>query len=285
MECFFGALYGGFPLTPINLVAGSDAIAYALDHAEARVPLVDEPRFRIWKEVAPVGSTALRAETAIESPTRRPGLLPELVAADDALLMRTSGTTGHSKGVVHTQASLLAGGWKTAVAHALASEDRALCTLPIFHVNGLCVTVIASLLSVAAVAMAPGFLRVNSGLSARNWKPSGFPPCQPLSRLSSMDGTHWKRGPGTGFASPVQRPLRRCRTFRPLSGDLFGIPIVETMGLTETAAQILSNPLPPRKRKVGSPGIAVRNETAILSRDLRALSPGQEGEIVVRARM
>jgi len=33
----------------------------------------------------------------------------------------------------------------------------------------------------------------------------------------------------------------------------FGVPIIETMGLTETAAQILSNPLPPGTRKIGSP--------------------------------
>src|SRR5690606_41699245 len=54
------------------------------------------------------------------------------------------------------------------------------------------------------------------------------------------------------------------------------------MGLTETAAQILSNPLPPGQRKIGSPGRAVGNQVAILSPDLRPLPPGAEGEIAVR---
>ena len=58
----------------------------------------------------------------------------------------------------------------------------------------------------------------------------------------------------------------------------FGIPIVETMGLTETAAQILSNPLPPAPRKIGSPGIAYGNEVAILSPDLTPCPVGEEGE-------
>lgn len=63
----------------------------------------------------------------------------------------------------------------------------------------------------------------------------------------------------------------------------FGIPIIETMGLTETAAQILSNPLPQNgTRKVGSPGRAVGNEVVILSPDLQPVSPGTEGEIAVR---
>ena len=62
----------------------------------------------------------------------------------------------------------------------------------------------------------------------------------------------------------------------------FNVPIVETMGLTETAAQMLSNPLPPGTRKIGSPGIPIGNETAILSKDLQIVTDGSEGEIAVR---
>ena len=35
------------------------------------------------------------------------------------------------------------------------------------------------------------------------------------------------------------------------------------MGLTETGAQILSNPMPPALRRIGSPGVAVGNEIMI----------------------
>ena len=62
----------------------------------------------------------------------------------------------------------------------------------------------------------------------------------------------------------------------------FNIPIIETMGLTETGAQILSNPLPPAQRKIGSPGIGFGNEIAIADRDLNLLGPNIEGEILVR---
>ncbi|MDT8328671.1 MAG: AMP-binding protein, partial [Roseovarius sp.] len=62
----------------------------------------------------------------------------------------------------------------------------------------------------------------------------------------------------------------------------FDVPIIETMGLTETAAQILSNPLPPGVRKIGSPGVAYGNEVAILGADLRPCPPEVEGEIAIR---
>jgi acyl-CoA synthetase (AMP-forming)/AMP-acid ligase II len=54
------------------------------------------------------------------------------------------------------------------------------------------------------------------------------------------------------------------------------------MGLTETAPQILSNPLPPGTRKIGSPGHAWGNEVAILSPALTPVGPEVEGEIAVR---
>jgi len=60
------------------------------------------------------------------------------------------------------------------------------------------------------------------------------------------------------------------------------MPIIETMGLTETAAQILSNPLPPGVRKIGSPGIAYGNEVCIFDATQKPCATGVEGEIAVR---
>ncbi len=64
--------------------------------------------------------------------------------------------------------------------------------------------------------------------------------------------------------------------------DRFGIPIIETMGLTEAGAQILSNPMPPATRRIGSPGIAVGNEVIIADDRQMPVAPGVTGEILVR---
>ena len=53
-------------------------------------------------------------------------------------------------------------------------------------------------------------------------------------------------------------------------------------GLTETAAQILSNPMPPGERKIGSPGVAIGNEVIIGDAAQREMPLGEEGEVLVR---
>jgi acyl-CoA synthetase (AMP-forming)/AMP-acid ligase II len=87
--------------------------------------------------------------------------------------------------------------------------------------------------------------------------------------------------------------IRRVRFCRSASAPLppsqhrafeqkFGIGVIETMGLTETAAPCFTNPLNPAKRKIGSPGQAFGNEARIVDADGVTLPPGETGEILVR---
>jgi len=275
---FYGVVYGGFCATVINLIAGTDAVRYALDHSEARIALVGEAQTGLFD--AARNDRIERMRDTPPPPDTTP--LHDLYAKDDALLMYTSGTTGQPKGVVHSHASLLAGGWTPTVAHQLTAQDCGLCVLPIYHINGLCVSVISTLISGGALAVAERFS------VSRFWE-------------------HCKRAEVTWFSvvptiishllhsdiTPDEATKARIRFGRsasaPLAPDVqngfeerFGVPIVETMGLTETAAQILSNPLPPGLRKIGSPGVAFGNEACILAQDQSRLPPDIQGEIAIR---
>jgi acyl-CoA synthetase (AMP-forming)/AMP-acid ligase II len=64
--------------------------------------------------------------------------------------------------------------------------------------------------------------------------------------------------------------------------ELFGLVLIETMGLTECSAQITANPMPPGERKYGSPGKAYGNEVAILGPYNREVARMTGGEIAVR---
>ncbi|WP_372615315.1 class I adenylate-forming enzyme family protein [Aquicoccus sp.] len=272
---FYGAAYGGFRVVMINLAAGPDAIAFALEHSEARFAYVHPECADLFAslgeglEVLPLEGTGDVA-------------LHEITPADHALLMYTSGTTGRPKGVVHSHATLLAGGWTSAVAHRLDQHDRGFCVLPIYHINGLCVTVMGSLVSGGSLAMAGRFS------ASRFWAQAGSAEVTWFSLVPTII-SHLLHGDG----EPDAACQARLRFGRSASSALavetqsafetrFGFPIIETMGLTETAAQILSNSLPPAPRKIGSPGVAYGCEVQIQDGNGLEMPAGEEGEIVVR---
>ena len=64
--------------------------------------------------------------------------------------------------------------------------------------------------------------------------------------------------------------------------EKFNIIMIETMGLTETCAPILSNPLPPGKIKHGSPGLAYGNEVKILDSNFKEVEINTIGQICVK---
>ena len=276
VTAFYGAVCGGFRATMINLAAGPEAIGYALQHSDARFAFVAGDCRALFDQTNPGAIQPL----PLDGP--KDAALHDLAPHDHALLMYTSGTTGRPKGVVHTHASLLAGGWTTAIAHGLSPADRGFCVLPIYHINGLCVTVMGSLVSGGSLAMVAKFSasrfwdQVDAG--AATWfsavptilshvlhgaaDPS--PPCKARLRFG--------RSASSALAVETQAAFERR----------FGVPLIETMGLTETAAQILSNPLPPAVRKIGSPGISYGCDVAIQDTNGHEVPRGAEGEITVR---
>ena len=139
VKALFAVLYGGFRVTMLNLAAGPDALGYAMKHSEARVAFVHDTQLDMFDQVRPD-----KLNCFVASGQRAD--LCDIAPSDDALLMYTSGTTGRPKGVVHTQSSLLAGGWTVSVAHELTTQDRGMGVLPFYHINGLCVSVMGSLI-------------------------------------------------------------------------------------------------------------------------------------------
>ena len=63
---------------------------------------------------------------------------------------------------------------------------------------------------------------------------------------------------------------------------VFGVPVIESYGMTEASHQMASNPLPPRARKPGSVGLAAGPEVAILDEEWKALPRGEVGEVSIR---
>jgi acyl-CoA synthetase (AMP-forming)/AMP-acid ligase II len=226
-----------------------------------------------------------RDNPLVVSPARGspPGATSVVAVApeDPALILHTSGSTGRPKGVVLTHRNLLANARQVARAHRLDAADVALCVLPLFHINGFVVTLLAPLLSGGCVVMPRRFdaERFWSWVEAHGvtWF-SAVPTI--LSRLLSG-------------AVPPPAARARLRFARSASAPLpipvleeferrVGVPVIESFGITEAAGQVTTNPLPPAPRKPGSVGLAFGNEVRVLGPAGRPLPPGFDGDVAVR---
>ena len=285
-----GITYGGYLATPLNLVAGAKVMSYVLNHCKADVIFCAPDNHDLIKDVL---RTTELSPLIISLPPEGQPVWPEGYSGTavehtpspqkqtPGILMYTSGTTGNPKGVVLSHGNLLAAGRNPVEAHHITSKDTGLCVLPIYHINGLCVTVMGTLVSTSQLIIPYKFSVSTFWQQVYDHKVSWFSAVPTLFAYLLNDETE-----------PVldRARLRFSRSASaPLSPEIhrrfearFGIPIIETMGLTETGAQILSNPMPPQERKIGSPGIAVGNEIIIADENLHAIAAGMPGEILVR---
>lgn len=284
VQVILGSLYGGYLATAVNLVAGQNTISYVLDHSAATIVFVDSRSADLIDGALKASSSVIRSVHADESWFSDDDVRVDSVTdAHDGLLMYTSGTTGVPKGVVHTHRSLLAGGSNTVVAHRIGERDRGLCVLPLYHINAFCVSLMGVLVSGGSLVVPPRFSVSSFWHQLRDHHCTWFSvvPTQ-ISYLihhaetnghdrSGLEQLRFGRSASAPLSPDVQQSFE----------DRFALPIIETMGLTETAAQILSNPVD-GVRKIGSPGIAYGNEVIIADEGFSEAPRGTKGEVLVR---
>ncbi|WP_159109557.1 AMP-binding protein [Bradyrhizobium sp. USDA 3458] len=215
---------------------------------------------------------------------RAPQELPDdefASSADDAFILMTSGSTSRPKTVPLTHASVCLSAGNVGAALELEARDRLLSALPLFHGHGLISGLLAAL-SAGSSAVCP------SGFDARaffSWltefQPTWYTAVPAIHRaiLEAADchkqgalrsSLRLVRSASTSLSSEVLERLE----------GLFGVPVIDTYGMTEAATQIAANPLQRRKR--GSVGRPAGPEIAILDSAGRRLPFGKRGEIALR---
>jgi acyl-CoA synthetase (AMP-forming)/AMP-acid ligase II len=287
---FVGAMYGGFCVTPLNLLAQPSQLAYVLEHSDAAIVFVSPcQRERLEAVMAglarPLEMVVCDVDSVefIDEAGDADGSLPEVGEEDDALMMYTSGTTGRPKGVVLANRSVVAGGQFVSAAHELGPADRVMATLPLYHINAQIVTATAPLVHGGSLVL-PHRFSVST-----YWDTVAQHGCTWINLVPTMI-SYLVQGPDPHVAGLELDTVRFCRSASaPLPPSQhrafeqkFGIGIIETMGMTETAAPCFTNPLDPALRKIGSPGRAFGNEAKIVDLDGAVAAPGETGEIMVR---
>lgn len=295
LTLLLGAMWGGRCVNPINLLSQADQMRYVLEHSDCKLIVVSPAwELRVREIVSNIErSIAVQVidPDALQFADNTVGIAPQAVSPDaTALLMYTSGTTGQPKGVLLTQANLVANAYAISEEHALLNTDRVLGVLPLYHINAFAVTMLAPLASGGSVAMAPKFS------AARFWGQAIDCGCNWLNVVPTMisylnEGQDIEgqsiEGQGISEAGSGFKFCRSASAALPPEHLLaferkFGIGIIETMGLTETVAPSFSNPLNSAERKIGSVGKASGCEACIINANLQPVADGVIGEVAIR---
>ena len=280
---FVGVMAAGCVATPLSLLARPEALAYVLGHSGCRIVFAGPQQAEALGE-ARAGLPRPPLSEIVSAPwplAEGDWPLPTRAAGDDALLMYTSGTTGRPKGVRLSHGNVLAGARFVSEAHDLTPDDRVLAVLPLYHINAQIVTVLAPLWHGGSLVI-PERFSVN-----RFWSWAADYRCSWLNVVPTKIA-YLLNGPDP------EGDLSRVRFCRSASAPLaaehhlgfeqrFGIGVIETMGLTETAAPVFTNPLAPERRKVGSPGQAFGSRARIVDPQTGAtLGDDRDGEIQIQ---
>jgi acyl-CoA synthetase (AMP-forming)/AMP-acid ligase II len=291
---FLGTMYGGFVSVPLNLMSQASQLEYVLGHSGTRLVFTDaEHAPALAERVKAVGREIEIIVIDVDAPSLfLEGRLPECNVpaakdADPALLMYTSGTTGRPKGCLLTQKNVVSGGVYVQQAHWLTPKDRVLSSLPLYHINGQIVATVGPLVHGGSVVAPHRFSASQFWELLDRYECTWFnvvPTIISYLAAAESPAAHPDRSARVRFGRSASAPLppELHRAFE----RKFGLTIIETMGMTETAAPIFTNPLAQSARKYGSVGKPVGNAAKVLRLEGGRISgecrPGEIGELAVK---
>ena len=154
VRLWLGAGRLGAVLVPLNTDLTGTFLEHPLRNCGARVVVVDD-MFRATMEAACHDGQRLLAPGEIGAATPCTGPMPG--PGDIACILYTSGTTGHSKGVLMPHAHCYLFGLGTIDSQDLTERDRHYVVMPIFHVNALMMQLYAVMIAGASAVLRPRF--------------------------------------------------------------------------------------------------------------------------------
>ena len=218
---------------------------------------------------------------AAAGPTNRHDLAPP-APGDVAIMLLTSGTTGRGKLVPLTHKNLLTGTREVALSVAMSPSDRVLSMWELYHVGGIVDLLLAPLYSGGVVISAGGFEAGRFFELLSSMRPTWFQGVPTTLREIFLHANHETIAP----AGSSLRFLRSVAAALPPAQmaeleALFGVPVIQTFGMTEAAPLITSTKLPPAVRKPGSTGSPCGTTVVILDPLGQPVETGETGEVAI----
>jgi long-chain acyl-CoA synthetase len=273
----FAAWRLGAAVTPVNPALTAQEARYQIDDAGATLVVADDAAAAMLRD-GPYRIIGLEEVAAPVPASAPPSLVTDPAAL--ALLIYTSGTTGRPKGVMLDHANISATAELIVGWFEMTADTRCLLVLPLFHVNGIMVSVVSPLLAGGSTFIAERFHAASFWATVERVRPTFFSAVPTIyALLTSRSG-----------AQPDTRSLRfvicgAAPMPRQLIGEFeerFGVPVVEGYGLSECTVACTLNPLH-GVRKAGSVGLPMPGiDVGVVDQTDQLLPAGQAGEVVVR---
>jgi long-chain acyl-CoA synthetase len=310
---YYGILKAGAVVVPLNVLLKPREIAYHLKDSQAKAVLAFEGTSEL--PLAAMASAACE-EAGCErlvvitgakdaaSPVPKAHTLTALMQAgsrasfdtrrrrpeDTAVILYTSGTTGHPKGAELTHENMVLNAVATRDMYVPAmrggfEQDVALVTLPLFHSTAQTCLMNAGFLAGFRLVLMPRFDAAGTLETMRREEvgfwigvPTMYWTLLQLARAGDVDTTSIALHMRLCVSGGAAMPLEVMREFE----SVFSVRVVEGYGLSETSPVACFNQLqrPPRPGTVGQPIFGV--EVRCVDEEDRFVAPGEPGEIVIR---
>ncbi|MFY2862002.1 class I adenylate-forming enzyme family protein [Mycobacterium sp. THU-M104] len=270
----FAAWRLGAAATPVNPFLTSTEVDYQLGDAAARVVVCDDA-------ATPDSGCAVVGMAELSEPA---GPATGSVVVSDhavALLVYTSGTTGRPKGVELTHANIMAMAQSMIEFVGMSADSHSLLVLPLFHVNGIVVSILAPLLAGGQATVAGRFNPTTFFDIVEQVRPTTFSAVPTIyGKLAALPSEVVPDTSSLRYAvcGAAPMPIELIRRFE----QRYNVPIIEGYGLSEGTCASTSNPLD-GVRKPGTVGLALPGiQVAVMDEHGKLVADGSPGEVVIQ---
>ncbi|MDI9894176.1 AMP-binding protein [Rhodococcus sp. IEGM 1381] len=273
----FAAWRLGATATPVNPSLTAQEIGFQLDDCSAALAVTaPELELKLASDVARLTDLTEQPDAAglNDAPV-------QTTANDLALLIYTSGTTGKPKGVMLDHANLTAMTSMSIDAFSLDADEHSLLILPLFHVNGIVVSILSPLAAGGRATIAGRFDPSTFFDRVEAAKPTSFSGVPTIyAMLANLPDTVVPDTSSLRYAvcgaAPASPALLAAFEAR------FGVPVVEGYGLSEGTCASTVNPLN-GPRKPGTVGLPLPGqEIRIVDEQGDTIDDGRPGEVLVK---